>query len=50
MLSLTRCAFTTSCGWPNLGLKVFYASLYIKPLYGNSAIAIFALAVKSGLR
>ena len=50
MLSLARCAFTTSCGWPNLRLNFLSASLYIKPQYGNSAIAIFALAVTIGLR
>ena len=44
-LSLSKCALTTACGWPNLRLSVLSASLYIKPQYAYSAMAVLAFPV-----
>ena len=44
-LSLSKCALTTACGWPNLRSSVLSASLYITLQYANSAIAVLAFPV-----
>ena len=46
-LSLSKCALTTACGWSNLRSSVLSASLYIKPQYANSAMAVLAFPVTS---
>ena len=44
-LSLSKCALTTACGWPNLRSSVLSASLYITQQYVNSEIAVLAFPV-----
>ena len=44
-LSLSKCALTTACGWPNLRSSVLIASLYITPQYANSAMTVLAFPV-----
>ena len=44
-LSLSKCALTTACGWPNLRSSVSSATLYITPQYANSAMAVLAFPV-----
>ena len=41
-LSLSKCALTTACGWPNLRLRVLSASLYITQQYANPAMVVLA--------
>ena len=49
-LSLSTCALTTACGWPNLRSSVLSASLHITPQYANSAIAVVAFPVTRVLK
>ena len=44
-LSLSKCALSTACGWPNLRSSVLSASLYITPQYANSAMAVLVFLV-----
>ena len=43
--NLSRWAVITFCGWPNFLSRVFRLSLYILPLYTNSAMADLAFPV-----
>ena len=45
-LSLSKCALTTACGWPNLRSSVLSLSLHITPQYENSAMAVLAFPVR----
>ena len=44
-LSLSKCALTTACGWPNLRSSVLSASFYITSQYANPAMAVLAFPV-----
>ena len=41
-MSVSKCALTTACDWPNLRSSVLSVSLYITPQYANSAVAALA--------